>query len=444
MVEQHIRNVWAGGSNPSFGTTKIKDLMKKKLEFYSEKKLSQIFKILNDNGANSRVVGGAVRDALLGIKSPDIDIATEMLPDDIYNLFLSKGYKTVPTGINHGTVSVFCGEVKFEITTLRKDIKTYGRHAEVKFTDDFKEDALRRDFTINALSYDFYEEKIYDYFNGLQDLDHKIVRFIGNPADRIQEDYLRILRFFRFSTYYSNELDSKGFIGCKKYASMLLNISPERVNQELSKILLCKKNISYVIRLMNESGVLEIIFSDQVDITGILNFEEKSSEHFNVTDNVLALRLAFLLFTLGRNFIRNLVKTLRFNKKTITHTLIFYDFICKIIDSNDKKEIYLQICMFWYYHGEYIKDILYISFVLSKIEFNELKANYEKMKFAAPKMPILSEELKKDGYSGINLGIRKKYLEKKWIESGFSIPKDELIKLKEGYDIKCSNQKTKK
>ncbi|XVN42748.1 MAG: hypothetical protein RCG15_00010 [Candidatus Rickettsia vulgarisii] len=154
--------------------------------------------ILQNGGGAARIIGGAVRDAIIGKINNDVDIATDLLPEQTEKILSEAGIKVIPTGKKHGTIAALLGDEKFEITTLRKDIDTDGRRARVAFTDDFAVDAARRDFTINALSYCPFQHKIYDYFNGVQDLQDKKLVFIGKAFDRIQEDCIRILRFFSF------------------------------------------------------------------------------------------------------------------------------------------------------------------------------------------------------------------------------------------------------
>src|SRR5215470_18702225 len=163
--------------------------------------LPRLLAVLDCEGEEARAVGGAVRNALLGMPIAEIDVATTAVPEEVVKRVTAAGFKPVPTGIEHGTVTVVIDRHPIEVTTLRKDIETYGRHARVEFGRDWKADAERRDFTINALSAT-RDGTVYDYAGGLDDLKERRVRFIGDPAKRIAEDYLRILRFFRFHAAY--------------------------------------------------------------------------------------------------------------------------------------------------------------------------------------------------------------------------------------------------
>ncbi|WP_410520983.1 poly(A) polymerase [Candidatus Tisiphia endosymbiont of Beris chalybata] len=219
----------------------------------------QILSILQQGGGRARVVGGAVRDAILNRKNYDIDIATNLLPQQTIEILGKANIKVLPTGEKYGTVTAFFNKEKFEITTLRKDVQTDGRHASVIFTDDFFQDAARRDFTINALSYCPFEHKIYDYFNGLQDLQESRVIFIGQAHKRIQEDYLRILRFFRFSCYYAKQLDRDGLNACVELKTNLHTLSKERIKWEMDKLVM-SANSPHILQQMFNSRILQLIF----------------------------------------------------------------------------------------------------------------------------------------------------------------------------------------
>ena len=186
----------------------------------------------------ARFVGGAVRDSLLGVAVKDVDIATPLLPDDVMERLTAASIKVIPTGIDHGTVTALLPDGPIEITTLRRDVSTDGRRATVAFSDDWQEDAARRDFTINALSADPETLEIYDYFGGLDDLEQRQIRFIGSAAERIAEDHLRIMRYFRFLARFGlHELEAESFQACADAAPRLEQLSRERIADELLKLL---------------------------------------------------------------------------------------------------------------------------------------------------------------------------------------------------------------
>jgi tRNA nucleotidyltransferase/poly(A) polymerase len=201
---------------------------------------ARVLELLGGNGEEARVVGGAVRNALLKIPTGDIDIATTALPDEVIRRARAAGIKSVPTGIDHGTVTLVVDGQLFEVTTLREDTETFGRKAKVAFGRDWIRDAERRDFTINGLSVDA-DRVVHDYVGGLDDIAAKRVRFIGDPDRRIAEDYLRILRFFRIhAAFGSGEPDREGYLACIRARAGLASLSAERMRMEMLKLMVAE------------------------------------------------------------------------------------------------------------------------------------------------------------------------------------------------------------
>lgn len=217
--------------------------------------LPRLLDVLDRDGEEARVVGGAVRNALLGLPVTEVDVATTALPEEVVRRVNAAGFKPVPTGIEHGTVTVVIGKHPFEVTTLRKDVETFGRHAKVEFGRDWADDAYRRDFTINALSVT-RAGAVYDYTGGLADLEARRVRFIGDARRRIEEDYLRILRFFRFHASYGHDRpDSDGLAACIAARDGLEALSRERVRMELMKLLIAPR-AGPTLAVMAHAGLL--------------------------------------------------------------------------------------------------------------------------------------------------------------------------------------------
>jgi tRNA nucleotidyltransferase/poly(A) polymerase len=220
--------------------------------------LARTLALLNRDGEAARVVGGAARNALMGLPMSDIDIATTAVPEEVMRRATAAGLKPVPTGIDHGTVTVVVDGVAFEVTTLRRDVETFGRKAKVAFGRDWKVDAERRDFTMNALSIS-PDGLVHDYVGGLADLDARRVRFIGDPARRIAEDYLRILRFFRFQASYAHGApDAAGLHACIVAREGLRSLSRERVRSELMKLLVAPFAVPTLV-VMAETGFIELL-----------------------------------------------------------------------------------------------------------------------------------------------------------------------------------------
>jgi poly(A) polymerase len=229
------------------------------------RKIRGVARLLDALGADeglTRYVGGAVRDELLGLPVNDVDLATRLLPDEVVDRLEKARIKAVPTGLEHGTITAVSDGHALEVTTLRRDVSTDGRRAVVAFTDDWKEDAARRDFTINALSADPATGELFDYFGGLEDLATRHIRFIGDPLQRIAEDHLRILRFFRFHARFgSGKPDAAALAACAARANDLMALSRERIADELLKLLAVADPVSTV-RIMLQHNILRPVLPE--------------------------------------------------------------------------------------------------------------------------------------------------------------------------------------
>ncbi len=220
-----------------------------------------MFAALAAPGVETRAVGGAVRNALLGLPVTEIDLATTALPEQVMALARQAGLKAVPTGIEHGTVTVVADGVPFQVTTLRRDVETFGRQATIAFTEDWEEDARRRDFTLNAL-YAGSDGAVFDPLSGYADVVGGRVRFIGDAEARIKEDYLRILRFFRFNAYYGKgPLDADGLAACVRLRGGLDQLSAERVAGELRKLLVAPQAMRAVEALFDYGLLTQLLGS---------------------------------------------------------------------------------------------------------------------------------------------------------------------------------------
>jgi len=240
----------------------------------------------------ARFVGGAVRNALLGVPVVDVDIAVPMPPDEALVRLKSKNIKVVETGLDHGTVTAIAGTHAFEVTSLRRDVETDGRHAKVAFTDDWAEDAARRDFTINAL-YATADGEIFDYATGVEDLIAGKVRFMGDARARIAEDYLRVLRLFRFHAWYGKgEIDPEGLRAAAQAKDQLKSLSAERVAKELLRLLEATRPIP-VLRVMAATGILSLLLPGALQLARLERLAQLEAENLLPGDAIL--RLAALL-----------------------------------------------------------------------------------------------------------------------------------------------------
>lgn len=256
-----------------------KKLPDNQIAFLKEKPLADVLSVLNGSGEETRVVGGPVRNLLLGLPLTDIDLATTALPKTVIELVTAAGLKAVPTGIEHGTITVVAGGKPFEVTTLREDIETDGRHAVVRFGRDWRRDAERRDFTINAMSLSI-DGTVHDYCDGLADIETRHVRFIGNPDQRIAEDYLRVLRFFRFyASYGEGESDREGYLACARARDKLGALSRERIRSEILKTLAARRAADAMTALA-DTGIYDRVLANAPEVPALskLMLIEQSNE----------------------------------------------------------------------------------------------------------------------------------------------------------------------
>ncbi|MGD0190510.1 MAG: CCA tRNA nucleotidyltransferase [Rhizomicrobium sp.] len=256
------------------------------------REIQAVMDALTKDGGAARFVGGVVRNALMGREVFDIDIATPLLPDEVSRRLNAEGIAAHPTGIEHGTITAVANAQPFEITTLRRDVSTDGRRATVAFTTDWAEDAERRDFTINAL-YASADGEVFDYATGLADLEAGRVRFVGDPATRIREDYLRILRLFRFHAWYGKgDLDADALRAAAAEKAGLSRLSAERIQKELLR-LLDAEDPAPMLRIMAATGILSEILPGDVNIARLAGVAGIDAAYFFPADSVLRLAALF-------------------------------------------------------------------------------------------------------------------------------------------------------
>tara|TARA_B100000029_G_scaffold510460_1_gene601997 strand:+ start:26 stop:1324 length:1299 start_codon:yes stop_codon:yes gene_type:complete len=387
-----------------------------------------IFTTLNEINKenNVRFVGGCVRKSISGESIDDIDLATALKPDEVKEKLSKNNIKVIDTGISHGTVTAIINEKKFEITTLRKDISTDGRHAEVKFTSNWEEDASRRDFTINAIYADI-EGRIFDPLNGISDLKNGIIKFIGDADERIQEDYLRILRYFRFFTQYSKvDHDENVISSIKKYVNGLNKISNERIFDELKKILLLK-NLSSLFISKASNVIILNIFPQLKYHERLKSFNKLNNTIKNHYDVNLILALFLLDESNGYEYFCHKYKT----SNKLKHR---FENIVKNFENFKKKNFFteenIKRLIYFSNKNDVIDLLLFSICVNSKIKNLPIEKLIDYIKFCKiPKFPISGNSLKEYGYEGGKaLGAKLKLLEEKWIENNFVIDKKTIEK----------------
>lgn len=367
----------------------------------------EVCAMLTRTGHQALFVGGCVRNALLCAPVQDVDIATDARPEVIMDLARESGMRAVPTGLEHGTVTVINGHKPYEITTFRKDVRTFGRKAQVEFSSDLHEDARRRDFTMNAL-YAMPDGELVDPLDGLGDLIARRVRFIEDADQRIREDYLRILRFFRFHAWYGDPhlgLDADGLAACAAGLDGLSGLSRERVGGEVRKIL-SAPDPAPSLAAMQASGVLNAILpgADARGLALLIHYESVSDM---APDAIL--RLA----SLGGCDVEARLRLSRSEAK-------------RLVMLRSAAEGTMQAPELGYRHG--VSEGARILMLRAAFLSSPLPEGMQDdlARGAAAFLPIRADDLK-DRFSGPALGRKLAETERRWIESGFTLSRDDLL-----------------
>ena len=370
----------------------------------SAQKLSKLYK---NFGYQVLFVGGCVRNTILKMPVTDIDLATDAQPEEIIKIAEENNIRFVPTGLAHGTITLIIDNKNYQITTFRTDFDHDGRYAKVEFTESLLLDASRRDLTINAL-YCNHVGEVIDPLNGLDDIKKQKIKFIGNPNERIKEDNLRILRFFRFQAIYGNknlEIDSIALEACHNHKSKLAALSKERITSELRKILSAPNPLEVIIK-MNETGVLNELFQN-VSIDSLEAYL-KTEEKFKININWLG-RLLSLQVTQEEESLKLTRCEFKFLKQT-----------------KSAIENQIHVLEFSYYNGVENGKIYSIlqnfrhNIILSKNLLNQINS------LATKKFPITAKDLMPE-IRGKKLGEALRSLEDRWIKSNFTLSKKDLL-----------------
>tara|TARA_B100001564_G_scaffold68981_2_gene54565 strand:- start:75 stop:1340 length:1266 start_codon:yes stop_codon:yes gene_type:complete len=392
--------------------------------FYNSKDIKILFQNLESGEPRDKevamFVGGCVRNYLGSKKIDDIDIATIFTTDELRKKLRNSNFKIIETGLEHGSVTVVLDNKKFEFTTLRKDISTDGRHAEIETIDDWKEDSKRRDFTINAI-YLSKKGKLFDPQNGVNDLNNNVVKFIGDPQTRIEEDFLRIIRFIRFTIQYSSQVEHTTVKAIKLKLNGIKNLSKERILSELLKIL----KLENFFKIIDNKEMLEIfclIFPEFKNINRLKNF--KFLKHH--VENSVTFLLAILLVDLQGDHEYFSHKYKVSNKIRENLNLIgnkFKDF------KNDNDFFNKKLKENLYYIGVKNLKILYCIYLLDKKKITEKDVIFFRniKKIAVPKFPFDGKFLIKKGIQeGKKIGIILKEAEEVWLQNNFNLSSKEL------------------
>ena len=390
---------------------------------------NKIFKAINFHSSDSEVrfVGGCIRKIINKEKVNDIDMATNLDPQKIKEILKKNKIEYHETGIEHGTITALIEGHKFEITSLREDILTDGRHAKVKFSKNWKEDALRRDFTINSIYAD-EEGNLFDPFEGKKDLENGIVNFIGEPDKRIKEDYLRILRYLRFFAQYSRHPHNLELIRKLKInIGGISKLSKERLLDELKKI----TQLEILEKLTNDKIGLElflIIFPEMKNIDIFSKLNSKKKEIIKKADFVFMLSLMIIDETDNADYF---IYKFNISKKDQKRIKVIDNFFKEKILSKTLREDKLN--KIFYYNGKQaVTDILYYYLIKSKKNTEDIQKLIDLyQKKTIPKMPIGAEFLmKKFNISeGKQLGVKLKVIEEEWVKNNFQISDKKVIQI---------------
>jgi len=373
-----------------------------------------------------RYVGGCVRKILKNEKVNDIDLATNLSPDQVMKVCKKKNIKFYETGLKHGTITAIINDYRFEITSLRKDLKTDGRHADVVFTNDWKDDSSRRDFSINSI-YSDLQGNLFDPFNGKKDLENGEINFIGDAEKRIKEDYLRILRYIRFFLNYSKHDHNRDVIKIiKKNLDGFSKISPERLLDEFKKLL----HSDGFLKLGNDKfcyEIISLIFPQFKNIFILKNLNEYAKENIKNVDSTF---LISLMIVDGSDNADYFIYKFNISKKDQKRILFLNDFLKnknnKVFNTNDLWKIL-------YFNGkDSLFDLInFYIFISKKIDKKLVNfVNFFKDK-KAPLLPLRAITLmtKYKIPEGKELGLKLKQIENKWINNNFAISEKEVQKL---------------
>ena len=393
--------------------------------FYKDKELKFVFNKIQEGSSadtvTARFVGGCVRKYLSNDKIDDIDIATTLSVEEIKEKFLNTKFNIVETGIKHGTVTLVTDKFNLEITTLRKDVETDGRHAEVEYIDDWHLDSERRDFTINAIYLDI-NGKIFDPQMGTVDLKNNNVKFIGDPQKRIEEDYLRIIRFLRFKIMYDSKVELSTINAIKQNLDGIKKISKERILIELYKILDLKNFIN-----LNDSTHLKEIFSLIFPEFENLKRLERLAKICDYTQVNRELLLAVLLideknnheyFAHKYNVSNNIKENLHISAKNI----ILIKGNKYFFNKDLKKNIYLN-------GKNHLINLNILNFVINeKLKFKDFSETLKKiLQSKKQKLPVDGKYLIDNGMKqGSQIGRVLKKIEEEWIKNNFKISEDQM------------------
>ncbi len=382
----------------------------------------RLLEALAATGKESRFVGGCVRDTLRDpdLDTVDLDIATAARPEEVMASLEEAGIKVIPTGLKHGTVTAILGDRHFEITTLRRDVECFGRHAAVEFTADFEADAARRDFTINAMSCDA-EGRLYDYFGGRRDLEAGRIRFVGDARQRIREDYLRILRFFRFFARFGRPpADAEALAACAAEADGLDRLSGERIRQEFLRLLAAPGALA-ALDLMLETGVLRHVLPVEIHRDRLARLLELAPE----ADPILRLAALVRGPKVGASEVMNLSHRLRLSNRETGRLMVL---ITEPLPDPKASEAVHKAAIYRLGARAYA-DLLRLAAAEGAMHRERLEALLALVaEWSPPAFPLRGRDLVARGIPpGPEVGRMLRELEGWWLEGGLAADREALL-----------------
>ena len=392
--------------------------------------LARILALLDSGGEEARVVGGVVRNTLLNEPLGDIDIATTARPEEVVRRVEAAGCKAVPTGIEHGTVTVVAGGQPFEVTTLREDVETDGRRAKVVFGRDWRRDAERRDFTMNALFLG-RDGTVHDYVDGLADIAQRRVRFIGDAATRIAEDYLRILRFFRFHAAYGHGglPDAAGLHACIVARAGIETLSRERVRVEILKLLLARHAVP-ALAVMAETGLIEMVLGGVPLLASLSNLIKLEAALSLQPDPARRLAALGVLVTEDAERLRERLRLANAeSERTTSMADAWWRIVVGLSEQTSRELLYRlgpesylnRVLLAWSRAPEGVADPRWHALAMLP------------SRWSVPQFPLRAADFMARGVEkGPRLGAAMRAAEEAWIKGGFALDREALARIVDG------------
>ena len=390
-------------------------------QIVSSPHIIKLFEAVEEHGGILRFVGGAVRDTLAGLSGFDLDLATDLSPDELTEACMDFKLKTMPIGLKSGTTGVIIDNQILEVASLKRHIQIDATHSEEVFTDDWSADASERDLTINAVYADL-RGNVFDYYNGIDDLEHGIVRFIGSAESQIKKDYLRIMRFFRFySKFGKTPMDKEALDACIKLKDGLRSVAIERVRDELFKLLVTP-NVTETLRIIFDNNILGYFLPPSQHLDALWRLTKIVADA-QYEGNFL--RRLFVLYQPNASEAENIAGVLRFTKKQ-KETFVKW---AKInLDAERMISPQERLKCVYRYGKQWLIDKILLELAIHNLHINRLNDVLREIENAVvPIFPLRGRDVAAKITDGAQIGRALAKLEQRWIDSDFTLTRDELL-----------------